>query len=120
MKELTCIVCPRGCPLKIDDENGEIRVSGNFCKRGEKFAVDEMTCPKRTICTTVKTVFPEVPVLPVRVSTDIPKDTIFAVMKEINSFVLERRVDRGEVIIADVLDTGADVIATSAVLKEVQ
>ena len=30
MKELICIVCPRGCHLHVDDENG-YTVSGNSC-----------------------------------------------------------------------------------------
>ena len=112
-RELVCIVCPRGCTLKIDEENGEFAVSGNSCKRGKDFAISEMTEPKRTICSTVKTVFPDVPVLPVRVSAEIPKDRIFDVMKEINSFLLEKHVSRGEAVIKNVLGLGVDIIATS-------
>lgn len=112
-KSLVCIVCPRGCTLSISENNGEYSVSGNFCKRGADFAVSEMTEPKRTICSTVRTVFPDVPVLPVRVSAEIPKDRIFDVMKEINSFVLENRVPRGGAVIKNVLGLGVDIIATS-------
>ena len=50
MKEFTCIVCPRGCTLTVEENNGEYTVSGNSCKRGKDFAVSEMTCPMRTIC----------------------------------------------------------------------
>ena len=60
--ELVCIVCPRGCRIKI--ENGI--VSGNGCKRGEAFAVSETTCPMRSVCSTVATTFADYPVLPVR------------------------------------------------------
>ena len=81
MKEFNCIGCPRGCLLRVEEENGEFTVSGNSCENGRKFAVSEMTEPKRTICSTVKTVFADVPVLPVRVSADIPKDKIFDVMR---------------------------------------
>ena len=113
LKKLVCIVCPRGCTLSISEEGGEYSVSGNFCKRGAEFAISEMTGPKRTICSTVRTVFPEVPVLPVRVSAEIPKNRIFDVMKEINSFVLEKHVARGEAVIENVLGLGVDIIATS-------
>ena len=112
-RELVCIVCPRGCTLKIEEKDGEYAVSGNFCKRGKDFAVSEMTEPKRTICSTVRTAFSDVPVLPVRVSAEIPKDRIFDVMKEINSFVLEKHVSRGETVIENVLGLGVDIIATS-------
>ena len=67
MKQLVCIGCPRGCRLTIEEMDGEFIVSGNSCPRGKAFAVSEMTMPKRTICSTVKTSFPDAPVLPVRV-----------------------------------------------------
>ena len=116
MKEFNCIGCPRGCLLHVEEENGEYTVTGNTCKRGHDFAVSEMTHPQRTICSTVKTVFPDVPVLPVRVSADIPKERIFDVMQEINNVMLTERIGRGDVIIADVLGLGVDIISTSDVL----
>lgn len=119
MKELVCIVCPRGCRMLIEGEGENIKITGNSCKRGFNFAISEMTAPKRTICTTVKTIFKEVPVIPCRVSTDIPKDKIFDIMKEINSFTLKDRIGRGDVIIKDVLGLGADIIATSDILKKI-
>ena len=98
MKELTCIGCPRGCTLKIERDGDGWSVTGNTCPRGREFAVSEMTAPRRTICSTVRTAFPDAPVLPVRVSADIPKG-------------------RGDVVIPDVLGLGVDVIATSSLLK---
>ena len=117
MKEFNCIVCPRGCLLHVEECDGEYTVTGNTCNRGMEFAISEMTAPKRTICSTVKTVFPELPVLPVRVSADIPKNRIFDVMKEINAVTLNERVGRGDVIIENVLGLGVNVISTSSVLK---
>ena len=118
MRELVCIVCPKGCTMKIEEKDGEISVTGNSCKRGASFAVSEMTEPKRTVCTTVRTVFKDAPVIPVRVSAEIPKDRIFDVMREINAVTLSSPVGRNDVIIKNVLGLGADVIATSGILKE--
>lgn len=118
MKELICIVCPNGCALSVTKEGSTIKVTGNKCPRGEKFAVSEMTNPTRTICSTVKTTFKKVPVLPVRVSSEIPKSRIFDVMKEINRVVIVKPVGCGDVVIKNVLGLGADVIATSDILKE--
>lgn len=118
MGEIVCIVCPSGCVLKIDNADGQIKVSGNRCKRGEKFAVSEINNPMRTICSTVKTVFPDVPVLPVRVSCDVPKGKIFDVMDEIKKVVVRERVGRGEVIIKNVLGLEADIISTSSILQK--
>ncbi len=118
MTEFVCIVCPNGCELRCEQCGKDITVSGNMCARGEKFARSELTDPQRTVCTTVRTLFPETPVLPVRVSGEIPKERIFDVMTAVNSLVLDRRVGRGEIIIPNVLGLGVDVIATSGVLLE--
>ena len=118
MRELVCIVCPKGCTMKIEEKDGEISVTGNSCKRGASFAVSEITEPKRTVCTTVRTVFKDAPVIPVRVSAEIPNDRIFDVMREINAVTLSSPVGRNDVIIKNVLGLGADVIATSGILKE--
>lgn len=85
--ELVCIVCPRGCRINV--ENGV--VSGNGCKRGEAFALSEMTCPMRTVCSTVATTFEDYPVLPVRTNGEIPKDKIQDLMKEINAVVVDKK-----------------------------
>lgn len=118
MRELVCIVCPKGCTMHISEENGEYRVTGNTCKRGAQFAISEMTKPMRTICTTVRTVFKDAPVLPVRVSCEIPKDRIFDVMREINAVRLDKRIGRGEIVLENVLGLGVNIIATSDLLLQ--
>ena len=119
MKQLVCIGCPRGCRLIIEEKEGELIITGNTCPRGEAFAVSEMTEPRRTICSTVRASFPDAPVLPVRVSDDIPKDKIFDVMREINAVTLTERIGRGDAVIKNVLGLGVDVIATSDLLKQI-
>ena len=44
MKELICIVCPRGCHLKVDEANG-CKVTGNSCPRGEQYGKAELLNP---------------------------------------------------------------------------
>ena len=108
-KELTCIVCPLGCPLVADiAEDGSITVTGNTCKRGEAYAITECTAPMRTLTSTVRTVGGEV----VAVKTDrpIPKERLFDCMKIINSLKIDLPISIGDVIIEDVF--GAKIIAT--------
>ncbi len=109
--DLVCIVCPRGCRINI--ENGV--VSGNGCKKGEAFAISETTCPMRTVCSTVATVFDSMPVLPVRTDGEIPKEKIGEFMKFINSIKLDKKVRRGDVIASNVVGTDVSVIATASV-----
>lgn len=107
-----------GCTLKVEREGDAFHVTGNGCKRGEAFAVSEQTAPMRTLCTTVRTVFPGVPVLPVKLSAEIPRDQIFPVMEAVNAVTLEKPVAMGGVILENVLGLGADVVAASGLLAE--
>ncbi|MDD4316315.1 MAG: DUF1667 domain-containing protein [Clostridia bacterium] len=118
MTQLVCIVCPNGCRLTINNDGENIEVLGGKCPKGKAYAVTEMTNPTRSVTTTVKTVFPEAGVLPVRTNGEIPKAKIFDFMKVINCFVLDKRVKRGEVVLQNVLDSGIDVIATSNMLQK--
>ena len=118
MKELVCIVCPRGCTIRAGkNSDGTFDITGNTCRRGYDFAVSELTAPMRTVCSTVGTVFPDCPVVHVRVSREIPRDRIFDVMGEINRVTVRQRLGRGDAVIKDVLGLGADVIITSDILK---
>ena len=118
MSEIVCITCPRGCTINIETAGNDWKVSGNACRKGKDFAIAEMTAPMRTVCTTVKTSFRLAPVLPCRVSDEIPKDKIFDVMQEINKVTVTKQLNRGDVIIKDVLGLGVDVIATSDLLTQ--
>ena len=113
MKNITCIVCPNGCELSIEKAGEEWKVTGQKYNKGVEFALEEMTNPKRSITSTVRTVFPDMARLPVRTSKDVPKDMILPIMREINKIKLDRSLHGGDIIIPNVLDTGADIISCS-------
>ncbi|MBO7197161.1 MAG: DUF1667 domain-containing protein [Clostridia bacterium] len=110
---LTCIVCPRGCQMKVllSDEGAPISVEGNFCKRGVTYANDECTNPKRTVTSTVRC--KSGAVVSVKTDTTIPKGMMFEVMAEINGVIAPDEVSIGDIVIANVCGTGANVVATS-------
>ncbi len=111
--ELVCIVCPNGCRLTVEQENGNTKVVGARCKRGENFAITEMTCPMRSVTSSVKTTVSGFPVVSVKTDGEIPKDKIFDLMKLLSTVVLEERVKIGTVILKDVFGTGVNVITTT-------
>lgn len=110
---LTCIVCPRGCQLKItlSDEGKVEAVEGNFCRRGVTYANDECTNPRRTVTSTAKC--QSGGVVPVKTSSTIPKELIFEVMAEINRATAPDDVKIGDIIIENVCATGVSVVATA-------
>ena len=138
MKQITCLFCPLGCRLTIENKPGHesavdqkisldfcivetkerLQLSGNKCTKGVEFAIAELTSPTRSLATTVRTVFPKMPVLPVKTSADVPKEKIFLIISELSRIIINRRVGIGETIIENILETGCDIIVTSNALKE--
>ena len=117
MTELICIVCPKGCHLKVDEENG-FTVSGNSCEKGEAYGKAELMHPTRTLTTTVKVLGGALPRCPVRTASPIPKDKMFEAMEVIDRLAVAAPVQRGQVLIENILDTGADLIATRTIEKK--
>ena len=114
MKEFICIVCPRGCHLKVDDN---MNVTGNTCLRGKVYALNEITNPTRMITSTVAINSVELKRLPVMTSKPIPKGKIFDVMEEINKVRANAPVKINDVIIENVLGLDSNIIATRNILK---
>lgn len=113
-KVLTCVACPRGCTITVEYEGKEVfSVEGNTCKLGDTYARTEIVNPTRNISSTVKVNGGIHPVVPVKTSAPIPKTMIFDCMKEINAVTVDAPVKLGQVIIADVLGTGVDILATN-------
>ena len=79
MRELTCIVCPIGCSLLVEEGQGDsqdksqdnsqnnsvpnnsvpvLEITGNRCKRGTVYAREEIHAPKRVVTATCGITFP--------------------------------------------------------------
>jgi CxxC motif-containing protein len=116
MREITCIVCPNGCRITAELKDGQYVFSGNKCVKGEEFARTELTAPKRSVCTTVRTVFRGMPALPVRTNGDVPKGMIPDIIRTLGCVVVSEEIHVGETVVHDILGTGCDVIATSDLL----
>lgn len=113
-KQITCIVCPRGCLMTAERNGDAITVTGNACKRGEKHAIGEFTNPVRTVTSTVRVSNRQDTMVPVKTAAPIPKGEMFALMKKIRSATAKAPVKIGDVILADVF--GTDVIAAGEVV----
>lgn len=115
-KVLTCILCPNGCEIETVYEGKEILgMEGNLCPKGKDYVIQELVSPMRNIATSVLIEGGELPLVSVRLDRPIPKDRIFDVMEEIKNKRLHAPAAIGDVVIHDVLGTGADVIVTKNV-----
>ena len=84
MKELICIVCPKGCHLRVDEENG-YAVTGNSCEKGAAYGKKELTNPIRVVTSTVRVEGGKRRRVSVKTSRDIPKSRIFEAMALLNN-----------------------------------
>lgn len=107
-RELTCIVCPVGCSLLAEVDDGKvINVTGNTCPRGKAYAETECTAPMRTITTTVRCRNGKM--LPVKTDRVIPKKKMREAMEIINNASPDLPILIGDVIIENVF--GSNVVA---------
>ncbi len=115
-RRLTCIICPKGCSLRVRLEAGRVTlVEGNHCKRGAQYAEKEVTNPTRTVTTIIPVRGGREKMLSVKTRTDIPKAKVQACMRALKSVTAEAPVQIGNVILADVAETGVDIIATKEI-----
>jgi CxxC motif-containing protein len=113
MREMTCLECPRGCQLMIDE--GTLEVTGNSCPRGAVYGENELRNPVRVVTSTVVLESESFRRLPVKTDRAIPKSKMFEVMAEIAKVRVHAPVRVGDVLIANVAGTDGNVVATRSV-----
>lgn len=116
VKELICIGCPMGCPVKVTMEQGKVvGIEGNTCKRGAVYAEKEVTNPTRIVTSTVRVHGGTAPVVSVKTAADIPKGMIQECMKVLKTMEVKAPVVMGDILYKNVAGTGVDLVATRTV-----
>ncbi len=111
-RKLSCIVCPMSCVGEVLLEDGKFAgVTGLTCQRGLEYAQEEVTSPKRMLTTTVRVTGGELALLPVVSRTALPKNKIFASARCLSGVAVKAPVREGDVICANILGLGVDIIA---------
>lgn len=113
MKEFICIVCPRGCHIKVDGES----ITGYTCKRGLEYVKQESVAPKRTVTSTVKVKNGDFRVVSCRTTEPIDKNKMFDLMNIINKIEVEAPVKVGDVLLDNIFGTSAKLIATKEIKR---
>lgn len=114
--EMICIVCPVGCRLKAEfNDDGTVRVSGNTCPKGAKYAAEELTNPVRTVTTSVPVSSGHMDLLSVKTRNPVPKASIPDVLRELRGVKVHAPVAVGDVVLANAAGTGVDIVATRSI-----
>jgi len=116
LRDLVCIVCPKGCRVQVWEDKGEVHMEGDVCKKGKPYVEQEYRDPRRILTTTVMTESDRVRRLPVRTSAPIPRGDLFKGMALLSKTRVTPPVKMGEVIVADI-SSGVAVIASDDLLE---
>ena len=116
---ITCVGCPMGCEvtLTIGDKGEVTGITGNACKEGKKYVMEEYESPVRVLTATVLTVNSSRPLLSVRTDKAIPKIRLTEGMCVLVRVRAKPRLRAGDIIVANLLGTGSNVVATSDLLS---
>ena len=110
MRKLTCIRCPRGCQLLVDEDN-HYTVTGHGCPRGEEYGRTECISPMRTLTSTVPVDGGVIARVPVKTSEPIPKEKITEAMQALRQLRIAAPVTAGQVLLPRIAGTEADLVA---------
>ena len=107
-KTITCIMCPNGCEINYDLEGG-------MCGKGPEYVKNEILNPRRTLTTSVKVTGGAIPLVSVKTTDSIVKESLMDAMRLINEIAVEAPVTLGQVIRGDFMEPGVNLVATKSV-----
>ena len=113
--EMTCIRCPMGCRLTVTQDGDTFTVSGNTCRRGEEYGIQEMRCPMRTVTSSVRVEGGRRPVCSVKTAENVKKADIPEVLAAIRGIRVKAPVAIGDIVCPNIAGTGVNLVATSNV-----
>jgi len=112
-KHFVCVVCPIGCEIDVVHDGSKIiSMEGNKCERSEEFVSQELIEPMRILTTTVRIQGSRWPVIPVRTDKSVPKRLFPRIMRQLRGINLQAPVNMLDVVVKDVVGTGANIITT--------
>jgi len=118
VREFICVTCPVGCTIEAVIKEGTlVETRGEACRRGVAFVEEELTAPKRMLTTTVRVRGGELPLVPVRSTEPLPKGLVPDVVARLREVELSAPVGEHQVVLADVLGTGVDIVTSRALAR---
>jgi CxxC motif-containing protein len=118
-KHFVCVVCPTGCEIDVVHDGSEIiSMEGNKCEKSEEFVQQELIEPMRILTTTVRIQGSKWPVIPVRTDKTVPKRLFPLMMKQLRRTKLQAPVNMLDLVVKDILGTGANIVATRTMPRE--
>jgi CxxC motif-containing protein len=117
-EKVICVGCPLGCrtTLQIDPDGRVVKITGCKCREGRQYVVEDYRSPVRILTATILTEKSAKPLLPVRTDRPILKSKLKEAALALVWFKAMPPVRIGQVIVSNIRNTGANVIATDDLL----
>ncbi|MEN6570651.1 MAG: DUF1667 domain-containing protein [Anaerolineaceae bacterium] len=116
-QKLICVMCPKGCTLEVDHEGNTVLSVTGGCKRGHEYVRQELVDPRRKVASSVRITGAIHPLLPVYTSAAFPKAMIPGLLQLLRKINVDAPVTTNQVVIADALGTGIDILASREMRK---
>ena len=113
-RKITCIICPRGCPMTAVIAGDTVKVSGHTCPKGEEYAINECTNPVRTVTATVRVDNRRDTMVSVKTENPVPKGSMADVMAALRKITVQAPIHIGDVVLEDIF--GTKIVATKELL----
>lgn len=112
-RNLTCIICPRGCSLTAEINGNQVSVTGYTCLKGEEYAINECLHPVRTVTATVRVSNRQNTMVSVKTENAVPKEHMMSVMAALRKMIVTAPISFGQVLLQDV--EGSAIVATKQI-----
>ena len=116
--EYVCVVCPTSCTVHAEwNEKELLNIDRAQCKLAWAYVEGEIFDPRRMVSTTVSVRGGDLPMVSIKTDKPLPKDKMMELMSLVNHLETSAPIRIGDVIAADVLDTGINLVATRNVVE---
>ena len=112
-RNLTCIVCPRGCSLCAEIDGEKVKVTGQGCPRGVEYATSECLHPMRTVTIALRVANRDHVMVSVKTEKPVPEEKMLEAVEILRGLNVNAPLAVGDVICESVL--GSRVLATNSV-----
>lgn len=117
--QFTCVVCPTSCVVNAEWNETELLDTDHAqCKLAWDFIRGEIFDPRRMVTSTVRVDDGDLPLVSVKTEPPVPKAMVFEVMQQLAHVVLKAPVNIGDIVVADVLGTGSNIVATKKIARK--
>lgn len=115
MKEYTCIICPRGCTLRVENSVYDTTITGHGCKRGYKYGLEEYTNPTRVVTMNISVEDGKQPVVSAKTVNSVPLQISLQLALIAKKLSVKAPIKQGDILFTSLL--GEKIVATKSVEK---